>query len=126
MDVLTEPRKSWYLSLVDRTARPRYDVFPIFANPSAFSSLLANINQHVEAHDKIVAIDAIGFVLGGALAAGSGKPFIPVRKIGKLPHPNSNLETRTFDDWDEKKGLEIKRDWINKGNKPVYHCCIEN
>lgn len=35
--------------------------------------------------DQIVGIDARGFILGGALAYKLHKPFIPVRKAGKLP-----------------------------------------
>lgn len=37
--------------------------------------------------DKIVALEARGFILGGAMAHQIGCGFVPVRKAGKLPGP---------------------------------------
>ena len=36
--------------------------------------------------DKVVGIEARGFILGGAVAVELGVGFVPVRKPGKLPH----------------------------------------
>ena len=36
--------------------------------------------------DKVVAIEARGFILGGAVAVELDAGFVPVRKPGKLPH----------------------------------------
>jgi adenine phosphoribosyltransferase len=36
--------------------------------------------------DKVVAIEARGFILGGAVAVELGVGFVPVRKPGKLPY----------------------------------------
>ena len=35
--------------------------------------------------DAVVAMDARGFILGGAVAYKLGLPFVPIRKAGKLP-----------------------------------------
>ncbi len=35
--------------------------------------------------DKVVAVEARGFILGGAIAHKLGAGFVPVRKKGKLP-----------------------------------------
>ena len=35
--------------------------------------------------DVIVGLEARGFVLGGAIAYNLNKPFVPIRKKGKLP-----------------------------------------
>ena len=42
--------------------------------------------------DIIAAVDARGFILGGALAYQMHKPFVPVRKKGKLPYKTISQE----------------------------------
>lgn len=43
-------------------------------------------NPYTEAQlDVVVAMDARGFILGGAVAYKLGLPFVPIRKAGKLP-----------------------------------------
>ncbi len=64
------------------------DITPILADSALFA--LA-INQFVEATrplgaDKIVGIDARGFLFGAAVAYTLGLGFVPVRKKGKLPY----------------------------------------
>lgn len=41
--------------------------------------------------DKVVAVEARGFILGGALAHKLGAGFVPVRKIGKLPWKTNSV-----------------------------------
>ncbi|HKK98966.1 MAG TPA: adenine phosphoribosyltransferase [Desulfotignum sp.] len=66
--------------------------------------------------DKIVGIDARGFVFGGVLAYKLGIGFVPVRKIGKLPG-------RTIQEsYDLEYGtdtLEIHEDAIKPGERVV-------
>ncbi len=66
--------------------------------------------------DKIVAIDARGFVFGAVLAYKLGIGFIPVRKKGKLPgetiEGSYNLEYGSGT-------LEIHKDALNRGEKVV-------
>lgn len=64
------------------------DITPILADGTLFT--LA-IDQFVEATrllgaDKIVGIDARGFLFGAAVAYKLGLGFVPVRKKGKLPY----------------------------------------
>jgi adenine phosphoribosyltransferase len=63
------------------------DITPLLADGVLFSSSIDAIletmaGQHV---DKIVAIDARGFIFAGAVADRLKAGFVPVRKKGKLP-----------------------------------------
>ena len=64
------------------------DITPVLADPALFSlaldALVATIGD--EKIDKIVGIDARGFIFGAAIADRLGIGFIPMRKKGKLPH----------------------------------------
>lgn len=63
------------------------DIMPILAEPTAFRAsidLFAETIAELRV-DKIVGIDARGFLFGAALAYKLGLGFIPVRKKGKLP-----------------------------------------
>jgi adenine phosphoribosyltransferase len=66
--------------------------------------------------DKIVGIDARGFVFGAVLAYKMGIGFVPVRKKGKLPcktiQETYNLEYGS-------DTLEIHEDAIEKGEKVI-------
>jgi len=41
--------------------------------------------------DIVVAVEARGFILGGAIAHRLGAGFVPVRKIGKLPYKTNSV-----------------------------------
>lgn len=63
------------------------DVTTLFHDPEAFRATIDAFAEDCEkqAIDIIAAVDARGFILGGALAYKLGKPFALVRKKGKLP-----------------------------------------
>jgi adenine phosphoribosyltransferase len=65
------------------------DIFPLFKNPSAVQSIVADITNHIfrtlQKVDVIVGLDSRGFLLGPWIAATIGAAFVPVRKPGKLP-----------------------------------------
>ena len=63
------------------------DVTTLFADPRGFRMC---IDQMLHPHagqpiDKVVGLEARGFILGGAIAHQLGTGFVPVRKKGKLP-----------------------------------------
>jgi adenine phosphoribosyltransferase len=108
--------KTEYLRLIDsQTKGPRYDVTPLFADPRAVAALLDDfvaLLQEVD-FDVVAGIDALGFILGAALALWTNKGFVPVRKGGKLPVPVDRVE---FVDYSgESKTLELRRDAIVPG-----------
>jgi adenine phosphoribosyltransferase len=99
------------------TGGNRCDITPVFADPSSFSDLLNRMSQGLEGHsfDLVAGIDALGFVIGGALAAKMGKGFLPIRKGGKLPVPAVQA---AFQDYSgEAKKLEIALGAVPKSAK---------
>ena len=63
------------------------DITPVLGDHEAFSAVLDALEQRVErgSVDKVVGIEARGFIFGAALAQRIGAGFVPVRKPGKLP-----------------------------------------
>src|SRR5205085_8852713 len=64
------------------------DVTTLFGDPDAFRAIvqsLADESRRVGAN-RIAAVDARGFILGGAVAYETHTPFSLVRKKGKLPY----------------------------------------
>jgi adenine phosphoribosyltransferase len=64
--------------------------------------------------DKILGIEARGFIVGAPLADRLGTGFVPARKLGKLPGAkvSTNYELEYG-----KQGLEVHTDGIRKGER---------
>jgi len=64
------------------------DVTTLFQDPAAFHATIDNLTEAIRGlgPDVVAAVDARGFIIGGALAYKLGKPFVLVRKKGKLPY----------------------------------------
>jgi adenine phosphoribosyltransferase len=64
------------------------DVTTLFHDPEAFRAIIDAFADDCAKQqiDIIAAVDARGFIFGGALAYKLGKPFALVRKKGKLPY----------------------------------------
>lgn len=63
------------------------DVTTLFADPRGFRMAIDQllhpyVGQHI---DRIVGLEARGFILGGAIAHQLSLGFVPIRKKGKLP-----------------------------------------
>ncbi|HEY0840744.1 MAG TPA: adenine phosphoribosyltransferase [Vulgatibacter sp.] len=63
------------------------DITPLIADPAAFRASIDRLAEIAagERLDRIVGIEARGFIFGSALACVMGKGFSIVRKPGKLP-----------------------------------------
>lgn len=63
------------------------DITPILADAALFRDAITLLCRFAEgkAVDKVVGIDARGFIFGSTVADRLGKGFIPLRKPGKLP-----------------------------------------
>ena len=80
----------WYLNIMSPNTKGEkfawLDPTSIYINTNAFIDLLDDLLYDLEEIDcdVIAGIDAMGFVLGSALAARLRKGFLPIRKAGKL------------------------------------------
>ncbi|KAI1809792.1 phosphoribosyltransferase-like protein [Poronia punctata] len=67
------------------------DILPIFQNPIAFGSLLDVLVLLIRERfgskipDVIIGLEARGFLFGPSLALRLNRPFVPIRKKGKMP-----------------------------------------
>ena len=92
------------------------DITPVLADPIAFSTLIDLIVVHFGRGnvDKVVGIEARGFILASPVAYHFGAGFVPVRKQGKLPSATVSQEyaleygTAT---------LDIHRDAVRPGER---------
>ena len=92
------------------------DITPILQNPNAFAEVIQGFADYADRvkPDMIVGVESRGFILGAPTALKIGKGFIPVRKIGKLPHETIqaeySLEYGT-------NAVEMHRDAIQPGQR---------
>jgi adenine phosphoribosyltransferase len=92
------------------------DITPLLADEIAFSTVIDLIVVHFGRGnvDKVVGIEARGFILASPVAYHFGAGFVPVRKAGKLPWETESAEyaleygTET---------LEIHRDSLAPGER---------
>ena len=67
------------------------DITPLLADPSALRAVVIDLaragrdESGVVAVDKVVGLEARGFILGAPVALDLERGFVPVRKAGKLP-----------------------------------------
>ena len=107
-----------YLALIDReTSGNRCDVTPLFADHAAFSALLDDLVPLVEqlTFEAVAGIDALGFILGTALALRCHVGFVPIRKGGKLPVAVDSAAC--VDYTGQCKTLELRRDVLRPGTR---------
>lgn len=63
------------------------DITPILKNPSLCDEVINSIANTFEGKiDSIAGVESRGFLFGMGLASKMGLPFIPIRKVGKLPY----------------------------------------
>ncbi len=92
------------------------DVTPLWADASAFRFSIDAIADHyagVEI-DRVVGIEARGFILAAPVAYRFGAGFVPVRKPGKLP---AEIASESYELEYGTDTLEIHRDGIFAGQR---------
>jgi adenine phosphoribosyltransferase len=72
------------------------DITPVLSDPVLFRASIDLFLERCRGRevDKIVGIDARGFLFGSAVAYELGLGFVPIRKRGKLPYRLTPRSTR--------------------------------
>jgi adenine phosphoribosyltransferase len=94
------------------------DITTLMQNPQAFKETCDRFHNRYKnlPIDKIVGIDARGFVFGAVLAYHLNIGFVPVRKKGKLPH-KTICESYTLEYGENT--VEMHKDAISQGERIV-------
>lgn len=96
------------------------DITPIMEDPILSSDVISFLAERFKEDkiDAIVGVESRGFLFGLALAIALKKPFITVRKKGKLPYKTVSIK------YDLEYGaaeVEMHVDAIKKGWKVLIH-----
>ncbi|MBB6348604.1 adenine phosphoribosyltransferase [Nonomuraea muscovyensis] len=89
------------------------DISPLLADHEVFAAVVDALAGS-EPVDKIVGIEARGFILAAPVAYRAGAGFVPVRKKGKLP--SETLE-ESYDLEYGSATIEVHRDAFTKGDR---------
>jgi adenine phosphoribosyltransferase len=96
------------------------DITPLLADHEAFTSVVAALaasgrdDQGSVVVDKVVGMEARGFILAAPVALALGVGFVPVRKAGKLPRATHAVSYAL--EYGEAT-LELHRDGIAPGDR---------
>ena len=92
------------------------DITPLLADPKGLEHCVAALAEPFAARgvDKVVGIEARGFILAAPVAMRLGAGFVPVRKAGKLPW---EVLVDTYELEYGTDTLEIHRDALNAGER---------
>lgn len=96
------------------------DITTLLNDPVAFKEVLDLFESHFRSDhvDKIVGIEARGFIIGAALADRLHVGFVPARKPGKLPAKTLKEEYELEYGHDS---IEIHSDAISRGERILIH-----
>ena len=108
-----------YLELIGTDTTGRYDVTPLFTDPVVFAELRSDLIDGISSEPtRVCGIEALGFMLGSAVAVDLDVGFVPVRKGGKLPYTDEQLLRREFTDYSKRtKILELRTDALTPSDR---------
>ncbi len=92
------------------------DITPLLGDSEAFRSTVDAIAGHFAGHrvDKVLGVEARGFIVAAPVAYRFGAGFVPVRKAGKLPWAT---EAEEYDLEYGTDRLEIHHDAVRPGDR---------
>ena len=94
------------------------DITPLMQEPEAFRYVIDRMAEHYEGQgiDVILGIEARGFLIGAPLAYRLGKPFVPVRKEGRLPYETMSVKYAL--EYGQSV-VEVHTDAVSKGQRAI-------
>ena len=119
----TAQRKNdrWYLNIMSPNTKGEkfawLDPTSIYINGEAFHDMLDDLVAELQPVkcDVVAGLDAMGFVLGSALATQLGVGFLPIRKAGKLCVDTDSV---TFSNYSGRvQDMEIRKPAFAAGTK---------
>jgi adenine phosphoribosyltransferase len=96
------------------------DITPLLADPAGFAAVVEALaasgrnDQGAVVVDKVVGMEARGFILAAPVALALGVGFVPVRKAGKLPRETYAVSYAL--EYGEAT-LELHRDGVTPGDR---------
>jgi adenine phosphoribosyltransferase len=92
------------------------DITPLLAEPRAFAAAVDRFEECCTGRDVdvIAAAEARGFLFAAPLALKLGKPFVPLRKPGKLPHTTHSF---AYELEYGKAELQVHIDAVHAGSR---------
>lgn len=96
------------------------DITSLLLDPQLSSEIIDNFAQRLKGEkvDAIVGVESRGFLFGFSLANKMGIPFIPIRKVGKLP--GETLKCKYDLEYGSAE-VEVHKSDIKKGWNIVVH-----
>lgn len=96
------------------------DITTLLKDPAALAAAIDHLFEQYRnvRVDRVVGIEARGFILGAPLAYRLGAGFVPARKSGKLPAP-ATRETYALEYGTD--AVEIHNDAIRTGDRVLLH-----
>lgn len=94
-----------------------YDIGGFLYEPQVFQNIVdifADRYREIGV-DVIAGLDARGFILGPPIALALKKPFIMMRKKGKMPNSITSDDYKT--EYGDRSGLTVQRDKIKSGDR---------
>ena len=88
------------------------DITPLLAEPAAFAEALNWLAERCQSADAVVGVESRGFILGAPVAQQLNRPFVPIRKAGKLP---ADTIACSYDLEYGSAAIEIHADALNPG-----------
>lgn len=95
-----------------------YDITTLLKDPAGLHAIIDGLRDRFQGEkiDRVVGIEARGFIFAPAVAYALNAGFVPIRKPGKLPHITERVEYSLEYGND---GVEIHKDAIEPGQTAI-------